>query len=380
MTVYFLAYAAMIAVAALSAKSPKCKAIVCGFCFLLWFLLLGLRHPTMGVDLIDSTYANGLPHPGYLTCFTIHVNSPWQEVLTGKFFSHGIFISYEIGFRIFCKLLGYISTNPQILLLACSVVVFAAASLLFYQNSKAPLLSFIIFLGLPFFTFCFSGLRQAVAVSITMFSFPFIRDKKPLPFVLLVSLASAFHKSALFFLPAYPCFWIRTEKPFFMVGSLILLVLVFPLRNLLYSVIQWLFPAYPLAYTGAYSFLFLLTAIYLASLLFQNKNNTLEIGYRNLFYIACLIQIGATISTGAMRMGYYYMVYVALLLPEIICGNRFQQEPDPASPLLQHLMTRRNAKLLYVLTLLFFLAVGLYFIATTSLSMSNPYRFFWQTA
>ena len=370
----------MIAVAALSAKSPKRKAIVCGFGFLLWFLLLGLRHPTMGVDLIDSTYANGSPHPGYLTCFTIHINSPWQEVLTGKFFSHGVFISYEIGFRIFCKLLGYISTNPQILLLACSFVVFAAASLLFYQNSKAPLLSFIIFLGLPFFTFCFSGLRQAVAVSITLFSFPFIRDKKPLPFVLVVLLAAAFHKSALFFLPAYPCFWIRTEKPFFMAASLILLVLVFLLCKPLYSIVQRLFPAYPITYTGAYNFFFLLTAIYLASLVFQDKNNIVEIGYRNLFYIACLIQIAATISTGAMRMGYYYVGFASLLLPEIICGNRFQQDPDPASPLLQRLMNQRNAKLLYVLTLLFFLAIGLYFLATTSLSMSNPYRFFWQTA
>lgn len=373
MTVYFLAYAAMIAVAALSVKSPKRKAIVCGFGFLLWILLLGLRHPTMGVDLQSGFDANGVYHPGYLESFTIHTHSLWQDVLTGKTNYH-----YEIGYRVFNKLVGTLSANPQVFLLACYIVIFGAASLLFYQNSKAPLLSFIIFLGLPFFTFCFSGLRQAIAVGVTMFSFLFIRDKKPLPFVLLVLLAATFHKSALIFLPAYPCFWIRTEKPVFMAASIVLLASVFLLREPLYAIAQIMFPFYKINYTGAYSFLLFLVAIYLAALVVQDKNNAMEIGYRNLFYISCLIQIAATISNNAMRMGYYYMVYAALLLPEIICGNRFQQEPDPASPLLQRLMTRRNAKLLYVLTLLFFLAIGLYFLASSGSGISNPYRFFWQ--
>ena len=43
-----------------------------------------------------------------------------------------------------------------------------------------------------------------MAVSILLFSYPFLRDRRPIPFILVTLFAACFHSSALIFLIAYP--------------------------------------------------------------------------------------------------------------------------------------------------------------------------------
>ena len=63
--------------------------------------------------------------------------------------------------------------------------------------------SIFFFLTLGTYTFFFNGLRQGLAMAITALALPFLLDKKFIKFFLVVLLASAFHKTALFVLPFY---------------------------------------------------------------------------------------------------------------------------------------------------------------------------------
>lgn len=73
--------------------------------------------------------------------------------------------------------------------------------------------------GLMFFTLImtvfprdFNGVRQGVAVAITFYAVSFILERRKLPFVLLVLLASLFHYSAIIMLAAYPLYWLLYKK------------------------------------------------------------------------------------------------------------------------------------------------------------------------
>ena len=81
-------------------------------------------------------------------------------------------------------------------------------------------------MGLPVFLLNFSGLRQAIAMGITALSFNFIKEKKPVQFILLVILASLFHKSAIVFLAMYPIYNIKLDK-FGKVMSIVVLGIVY---------------------------------------------------------------------------------------------------------------------------------------------------------
>lgn len=72
--------------------------------------------------------------------------------------------------------------------------------------SANPAISFLTILTLGLYSFTFSGLRQALALSILLYSYPYLKNKKFWRFVLVVVLASLFHSTALVFLVAYPVY------------------------------------------------------------------------------------------------------------------------------------------------------------------------------
>ena len=53
------------------------------------------------------------------------------------------------------------------------------------------------------FTFLVNGMRQGVACGMFIYAYKFIEDRKPLPYVLILLLASQFHASSIMLIPLY---------------------------------------------------------------------------------------------------------------------------------------------------------------------------------
>ncbi|SJN37863.1 capsular polysaccharide biosynthesis protein [Marinilactibacillus psychrotolerans 42ea] len=124
----------------------------------------------------------------------------------------GIDTRIEIGYVALNKVLFLISSNPLILFGVTSAFVIGVFMLFMYKNSNIFWFSVFLFINLRIYYFTLSGIRQAIALAIILISYKFIKERKPIPFSLLVLLASSFHASAIFFFLVYPLSKIKYSK------------------------------------------------------------------------------------------------------------------------------------------------------------------------
>ena len=320
--------------------------------FIVLFLLFALRHPSMGIDL--GYYNRSV---GYLHSFDKFSRYPWDKILRGIEFQN-----YEYGYIVFNKLVASIYNNRQFFLAACAFVTIAPIMKYISKRSSLPFLSVVIYMGLPVFFITYSGLRQAMAISITMLSVNFIEEKKPIKFLLTIWFATLFHYSAYIFLFAYPIYYIRLSNVWRQFSAVVI-PLVFLFREPLYEVFGRLFKDTIVAdKTGAITLFLVFTAIYIYLIMFNKDLDKNQNGMINLFYVACIVQAFGSVSNIAMRVGYYFMPYLAIAVPNSITKNKDRQEYQAN----------------YVLVLIAFLLYSMYAIRTSTWAMAYPYYFFWE--
>lgn len=325
----------------------------CFFAFVLLSGLLALRHPSMGIDLgYGKSY-------GYLGMYETIGFSGWNKVLNSDF------LNYEHGYVIFCKLLSYISKDSQILLISVALISIASISYMIYKYSENCLLSYVIYLGMPVFLINYSGLRQTIAIAITVLSYSFIREKKFLKFVALVILASLFHKSAVIFLIAYPLYYSKNLSKYRRF-TIIAIFLVYIFRNTLFAVCSKIFKQNAIPNNNQAVMLFLvLTGVYFFTVIFSAPTDEHIEGLKNLFFMACVCQAFGGVYSIALRVGYYFMIYLALLLPNVFASNK--NEKDSVT------------KMIFVIVVFMcFATFGLYSIYNGEWAMSYPYYFVWE--
>lgn len=363
MTIYYAAYAVMCFIAAVihyeTDNDKRRNNVICTVGFFSFFLILALRHWSMGVDL--GYYS--LSDSGYMHSFDNLNKYSWSEILKMK-----SFLNYEKGYVIFNKLIGSIWNNRQFFLGVCAFINISVVSIFICKRSKLPLMSWVVFLGLPSFLMFFSGLRQAIAISITMIAVRWIERKKIIPFVLTVLLSWTFHSSAIVFLLAYPLYYVRlTDVQKMLFALLIPVIYVFKVP--LFMVLNKLFKNNAVVEnTGAGMLFIVFFCIYLFLVISHSYQKKQQSGYINLFYMACICQAFGGVYDTAMRVGYYFMVYLVVALPNTI--EDFKNTERGTG--------RRDFMLSYTLIFIAFALFGLYSIANGSWSCTNPYVFFWQ--
>lgn len=355
MSIYFLFCLAILAAYVIAVRATLDKAkrdrFLCILFFAGVFLLLSLRHPSMGVDLGYNRWY------GYLVSFEKLSVMSWKEI-----FSLTEWQNYERGYILFNRLVGVLSKNSQVFLSVCAGISLFPVGFLIYRRSKDPFLSCFIYLGLPVFTLLYSGLRQDIAIGLVMGALYATFKKKPIPFLILVLLAATIHKSAFIFLIAYPLYHLRVNRAV-RVATLALLPICYVLRMPAMELfIALLGRGEAPTDTGALFLFLFFVALYVLLFLLSDESKE-ENGLLNLFFVACLIQAFAGVYSTAMRLGYYFTFPLLLLIPSVLS----REKSDTAR------------RLLRLGAIAVFGAIGLYFIATTDWAMANPYYFFWQS-
>lgn len=355
MAIYYIIYAA-ISIAALVVVNKDIETKRKGLCmvaFVLLFLMLALRHESMGVDLRYRS------DTGYLGSFDVIKNYSWKGIFTKER------LNYEHGYIVFNKLISVFSRDRRILLVVCAFISIFPPMLLIRKKSNEPYLSIIILIALPVFLMFYSGLRQSIAIGITIFASFFIEKKQPIPFILLVALAWTFHASAILFFVAYPMYyWKQNGKwKLALILSIPLLYLVRrPVFLLLSKILE---DDVKVIDTGAFTLFIVFYMVYIMMLIMNNRKNIQNTGYVNLFYIACFCQVFGGLHNLAMRAGYYFMPYLVIALPNLTL------EMDDNNS------TGHTKTLFYIGVLMAFLLYGLYAIRHSTWARAYPYYFFW---
>lgn len=110
----------------------------------------------------------------------------------------------EPGFRVFSILIKtYISQDYQVWLFIIATISGICIMYPLYKYSCNYGISLFLFMASCQFTWMFNGMRQFLVASILFACTPFILEKKPIPYIIIVLILSTFHKSALIMIPAY---------------------------------------------------------------------------------------------------------------------------------------------------------------------------------
>ena len=107
------------------------------------------------------------------------------------------------GYTVFQYIVKYIwGESYRPLLLSIAIIQGCAVVFLYRKYSESYLMSIFLFIAsAEYFSWMFNGIRQFLAVSIIMYGFPFLVNRKYLKFWIVVAFASTFHMTAIIMIP-----------------------------------------------------------------------------------------------------------------------------------------------------------------------------------
>lgn len=226
--------------------------------------------------------------------------------------------------KIITWIVSHITDNFQIYLLVTSLFpIISIAGLLLGEN-KDPVFGLAIYFGLFFFYNTFL-IKQMLALSVIIFSYKYLKNRKFIKFAIGVTTATLIHKTSIFFILAYPlCNYVKFTKKFIIfmavligIGILapsIILNLIFKLPFYNFEIyIQY--GIYQLGKDVNFSMFFY---IILLIFCYYLKKNNKEKDYNDLLilsFIGCVLNSWSTIVTEFYRIALYFNVFYCVLLP-----------------------------------------------------------------
>ncbi len=241
----------------------------------------------------------------------------------------------EKGYIYFNKLLYLFTSSPQWLLIIVALFLSICVGVFVYKNAKDPFLAILFFITLGLYQFSLSGIRQTIAIGITILSIELIKKKKMFLFLSIIGLASLFHKTALFFIPAY---FIATRDV--TLKNLILYIFSFAIiyssaEFFLLKVAEILDFNYGVEATNNGQIFFIIVLL-ITVFSFLNRDSIVQqsnkpmdnanIIFINLNFISLLLWTIRLISRTAERVTFYYMPSTYLLLEETIMTINSKQK------------------------------------------------------
>lgn len=110
-------------------------------------------------------------------------------------------LNIELGFALYLKILTYFSYNAFIFITA--VICIVPKIYYIYKLNRNKYLMLLGYYALIFIFYDIGVIRQALSISILVFSYKYIMKKEPIKFITVVIFATLFHMTAILFLPMY---------------------------------------------------------------------------------------------------------------------------------------------------------------------------------
>lgn len=224
-------------------------------------------------------------------------------------------------------LIGGKSTYQYIFAITNFLIVFFLF-LYIKRLSLNKVLSIIVFMSTGFFFFSLSGMRQSIGVAIALWSLKYIEEKKFIPYVITILLASLFHTAVIIFLVFYFLSDIKINP--FVVALVMLAVnrLAPYLRNIIISISDrvGLYSEYfgGTFDTGGYNKIFVvlillvmlfvcLSRLVLGKEVFYKNNTAL-----NIHYVACMVVAMISYLPTPSRLLFLFIPVYITLIPNLV--------------------------------------------------------------
>ncbi|MBR2543502.1 EpsG family protein [Candidatus Saccharibacteria bacterium] len=238
-------------------------------------------------------------------------------------------LHFEKGFLIFNVLLSYLHISPRVFLCIMSFIFSYAAYKFIDDNSDNPLMSVLLFINLMFLYESMNTMRQFLALStVLLFGFNYVKNKKPLKYIMIVLLASLFHVTALAALFIYPIYHLKYSK------KIVFVIVLASILGLIF--LSWIYPllstllgreAYYINMIGELKLgnlvsTLIFLSMYVFSLIILSGKDLKKYSfylYSLLFATAlCFVSINMAVLS---RVSQYYTIFSIIALPNIINAN-----------------------------------------------------------
>lgn len=279
----------------------RIKIFFCLIIIIQLILILGLRDKNLGRDLVNY-------RPFFEQCIKYRT----------KIFK---FSRFETGYIWLNIIIGNISRDFNVFLFVVAMLSLIPIGYIICKYSKNVFLSFIIYLAFDFYSFLFSGLRQGISFGIVFFSYKYIREKKPIRFIVCVIIASLFHKSAIVFLPAYILSKININKKV-IINYFIIMCITFIFRtSIMRFFIEFFYDNYSVVTSDSYTYLLCSIVILIFGIVFYKqvlKENKLASSYYIFIMVGILFLVFTSVGTNMLRISNYYYMFIILFIPEVL--------------------------------------------------------------
>lgn len=281
-------------------------------------------------------------------------------------------LQWELGYTIYNKIVASIFNNYRFFLIITAAIVLIPIYKLYSMEAEYSYLVIIIFINMPCFLMIFSGLRQAIAISLGVVAYMLIKNKRYLWSILVILLAVSFHTSAGILVLLYPAYVMKIRaKQLLYIIPIIVAIYLFRVPILEFAIS--LMPSHYVEFygeieqTGAFGMmvLFILFSVFAFIVCDEAAMSPKDYFMRNILLVATVFQMFVPIHGLIQRASYYFLVFVPL---SIIC---IMQSPKKYLKSISNLAT--------IVIGCFF---TLYFFYNAAFSADNlldvfPYKFFW---
>lgn len=226
---------------------------------------------------------------------------------------------WEQGYVAVNWLLGHIFKDQRALLVFMALFILMPIFRWIKSESKWPLLSLVVFIGMGMWNSSMFILRQWCAMAILTYSYKYIKQRKFVPFMIVVLIAMMFHRTAAIFVLAYFIENISIKRSSIIFAAP-LSVMVGLLGGKILSFLNR-FARFSESgnFNGGISMLVVLWLCVIAALVCFKKNFplNLEFSFWLVFLAAFLQPITFTFSNWA-RIVSYFLISLTIFLPNLI--------------------------------------------------------------
>ncbi len=279
------------------------------------FLISALRSIYFTTDV--QLYVNKYISISYINLYELWINFITN---TGK----------DPFFYVFSKVISLLGASYRVWLAIIAGFFCYSISKFIYKYSEEAYISVIALVSLGYFYFSLSGLRQTLALSIILFSYKYLIERRLIPFIIVIIFGSLFHFSAIVFLIAYPLSRMKIGWKQ-VVGVLAALVAAYLFRPQIIGLLSnlnmndqytyYLEHGTTLTISGFLIQLF----IYLFCLYFKNdilKCDNKNLTLYNLLFLGLVFQAFATVIAEFFRISMYFSIFSIVLIPKAIVAEK----------------------------------------------------------
>lgn len=216
------------------------------------------------------------------------------------------------------------------------IVHWALIGITLKKNTSFVCLALAVMIAFRFSDFYLNAMRQGISVALILFSFLYIKNRKLIYYLCVLSIAVLFHGSSLLFLPMYWVYNISFEKlSKKKIVFLLLMAIAFSSLIYKYVLINLFQDSYAIYLNEQKSHGVLYFALYLVSFVLCVLNVNLKDKETRFLLIVCLIAVilqAATFSNPIFtRISAIYSIYFSLLIPRVtsnVCDKYKSNTPQ----------------------------------------------------